>query len=150
LYVQGVDHLVQLLKKRDNELLEAKEECQDLKKAAAEKEAYYKQQEEALHKEMADLFEKVEKEKKLMAEEAQESATTSVIEAMYELAKEASAAGFSLPSWDLKGWAEMLGKPGVEEQTGDRAGAGAGQGEGAGGSGDGDGVQMGDEGGMNA
>jgi hypothetical protein len=99
---------------------------------------------------MADLVEKVEKEKKLMAEEAQESATTSVIEAMYELAKEASAAGFSLPSWDLKGWAQMLGKPEVEELTGDRAGEGAGQDKGASGSGGGDAAQMGDEGDMNA
>jgi F0F1-type ATP synthase membrane subunit b/b' len=115
--VQGVDHLVQLLKKRDNELLEAREECQDLKKIAAHKEAYYKQQEEDLNKEMADMIDKAEKEKKLMAEEAQESATISVIEAMYELAKEASDAGFSLPSWDLKGWAQMLGKPEVAEQT---------------------------------
>jgi hypothetical protein len=150
LHVQGVDHLVQLLKKRDNELLEAREECLDLKKIAVQKEAYYKQQEEALNKEMADMVDKVEKEKKLMAEEAQDSATISVIEAMYEMAKEASAVGFSLPSWDLKEWARMLGKPEVAVQTGDQAGEGAGQDEGAGGNGGGDGAQMGDEGGLNA
>jgi hypothetical protein len=146
--VQGVAHLFQLLRKLDDELLDAKEE---LKRAAAEKEVYYKQQEEAFSKEMADLVEKVEKDKKQMAEEAQESATISVIEAMYELAKEAAAAGFSLPSWDLKGWAQMLGKPEVDELTGDRTGEGAGLDKGASGSGGGgDAAQMGDEGDMNA
>ena len=75
----------------------------------------------------------------------QNSATNSVVEAMYEMAKEASAAGFSLPSWDLKGWAQMLGKPEAVEQIGDQVGEDAGQSAGAGGSGSGDGVPMGDE-----
>jgi hypothetical protein len=140
--VQGVDHLLQLLRKRDDELLESREECLELKKVAAEKEVYYKQQEEALSREMSGLVEKVEKEKKQMAEEAQDSATVSVIEAMYDMAKEASAAGFSLPNWDVKEWARMLGKPEEAGQAGDQAEAG--------GSGEGAGMQMGDEGDLNA
>jgi hypothetical protein len=96
------------------------------------------------------MAKELEREKKRMTEEAQESATISVIEAMYEMAKEASAAGFSLPNWDVKGWAQMLGKPEVEEPTGDRAGKGVVQETGASGSGGGDATQVGDESGMNA
>jgi hypothetical protein len=100
---------------------------------------------------MADLVEKMEKEKKQMSEEAQDSATVSVIEAMYDMAKEASAAGFSLPNWDVKEWARMLGKPEESDQTGDQAGEGAGLNKGASGSGGGgDATPMGDEGDMNA
>jgi hypothetical protein len=29
---------------------------------------------------------------------------------MFEMAKDAKAAGFTLDSWDLQGWAEALGK----------------------------------------
>jgi hypothetical protein len=29
---------------------------------------------------------------------------------MFEMAKDAKAAGFTLAHWDLQGWAEMLGK----------------------------------------
>jgi hypothetical protein len=88
------------------------------------------------------MEEKLEREKKRMTEEAQESATISVIEAMYDMAKEASAAGFSLPTWDVKEWARMLGKPEETDQARDQTGAG--------GSGEGDGMQMGDEGDLNA
>jgi hypothetical protein len=130
-----VNHLYQLLRKQEDDLLDAKDRFLELKVKVAEKE-------EALRKEIAE-------EKKLMAEEAQESATISVIESMYEMAKEASAAGFSLPNWDIKEWARMLGKPEVEEPTGDRAGKGAVQDTGASGSGVGA-AQVGDEGEMNA
>jgi hypothetical protein len=135
--VQGVNHLYQLLRKQEDDLLDAKDRFLELKGKVAEKE-------EALRKELAE-------EKKLMAEEAQESATMSVIEAMYEMAKEASAAGFSLPSWDIKEWARMLGKPDeVEELTEERAGKGVVQETGASGSGGVGATQVGDESGMNA
>ena len=131
-----MNHLFQLLRKQEDELLEARDRFAELKVKVAERE-------EALRKEIAE-------ERKLMAEEARESATISVIESMYDMAKEALAAGFTLPNWNIKEWAKMLGKPEeIEEPTGERAGKGVVQEAGAGGSG----VvvaDVGDEGEMNA
>ena len=114
----------------------------DLKKLAAHKDEYYKKREEAHAREVKELMAKAEEERKLVIEEAQNSATNSVCEAMYEMAKEAVAAGFSLPHWDLQGWGQLLGKPEELIQADPKAADVAG--------GDGAGVTMGDEGGMNA
>jgi hypothetical protein len=128
--VQGVNHLYQLLRKQEDELLAARDRFAEFKVKVAERE-------EALQKEIAE-----------MAVEARESATISVVESMYDMATEALAAGFTLPTWNIKEWAKMLGKPEeTEKPTGERAGKEVVQEAGAGGSGV---AAVGDEGEMNA
>jgi hypothetical protein len=104
--VQGYDHFCELLRIKE-------EAYHDLQLISEKKADYYKQKEEAYDKvcqELEDHKVRAEEEKKLLIEEAKNSATLTVVESMYEMAKDAKAAGFSLPHWDLQGWAEMLGK----------------------------------------
>jgi hypothetical protein len=115
------------------------------------KASYYKQKEEAYAKvcqELEDHKVKAEEEKKLVVEEAKNSATLAVVESMYEMAKEAKAAGFSLPHWDLRGWGEILGKEDemieADPQATEMAG-GAGDGGEAGKGGAAEGVITGDD-----
>jgi hypothetical protein len=134
----------ELLKDHEEELLRSKEAYNDLKKLSDKKDGYYKQKEEAYAKvcqEFEEFKVKAEEDKRLIVEEAKNSATTTVVESMYEMAKEASAAGFSLPHWDLQGWAKILGKEDDLSQADSKAPEAAAGMEGAG-----DGVPTGDDG----
>jgi hypothetical protein len=104
--VQGSDHICELLRIQE-------ETCRDLQLISEKKADYYKQKEEAYARvcqEFEDYKAKVEEEKNQLIEEAKNSAAQTVVESMFEMAKDAKAAGFTLAHWDLQGWAEMLGK----------------------------------------
>jgi hypothetical protein len=134
----------ELLQDNEGELLKSREAYNDLKKISEKKDGYYKQKEETyakVYQEFEEFKVKAEEEKRLVVEEAKNSATTTVVEAMYEMAKEASAAGFSLPHWDLQGWARILGKEDDHSQADPQAPEAAAGTEGAA-----DGVSTGDDG----